>query len=73
MPVNFKQYRGTVGVFNNYNLLFKKTQIITKNILKVQLITIVILPVVLTIRCVISLSSADNIRFLRQSVYILSL
>lgn len=34
MPVNFKQYRGTVGVFNNYNLLFRKTQIITKKSLK---------------------------------------
>ena len=70
--VNFvNQYRRTVGVFNNPKIPLKKTHgpSLQKNILITQLIQTVIILIVLTVRYVISLSSAQNIRFLRRSLF----
>ena len=70
MTVNLNQYRRTVGVFNNRNLLFKKTHdALQKNILKTHLIEILILLLVLTVRYAIFLGSAQNIRFLHRSLF----
>ena len=70
MTVNLNQYRRTVRVFNNRKILLKKTHgpSLQKNILVIQLIQTVIIRIVLTVRYVISLSSEQNIRFLRRSL-----
>ena len=67
MTVNLNQYRGTVGVFNDRKLPLKKMHdpSLQKNILKTHLIEILIFLLVLTVRYAISLSSTQNIRFLR--------
>ena len=69
--VNLNQYRRTVVVFNNRKILLKKTHgpSLQKNILITHLIQIVIILIVLTIRYVISLSSGQNVRFLRWSLF----
>ena len=71
MTVNLNQYRWTVGVFNNRKLPLKKTHgpSLQKNNLKTHLIEIVIFLIVLSVRYVISLSSAQNIRFLHRSLF----
>ena len=71
MTVNLNQYRTTVGVFNNRKIPLKKTHgpSLQKNILITPLIQTVIILIVLTVRYVISLSSAQNIRFLRRSLF----
>ena len=71
MTVNLNQYRWTVGVFSNIKLPLKKTHGLSlqKNILKTNLIEIVIFLLVFSVRYAISLSSAQNIRFLRQSLF----
>ena len=70
MTVNLNQYCRTVGVFNNRKILLKKTHgpSLQKNILITHLIQTVIILIVLTVRHAISLSSAQNIRFLRRSL-----
>ena len=70
MTVNLNQYRRTARVFNNRKILLKKTHgpSLQKNILITHLIQTVIILIVLTVRYVISLSSAQNIRFLRRSL-----
>ena len=69
--VNLNQHRGTAGVFNNRKLPSKKTDdpSLQKDILKTHLIEIVIFLLVLTVRCAISLSSAQNIRILSRSLF----
>ena len=69
--VNLNQYRWTVGVFNNRKLPLKKTHgpSLQKNNLKTHLIEIVIFLIVLSVSYVISLSSAQNIRFLHRSLF----
>ena len=71
MTVNLNQYRGTVGVFNNLKIPLKKTHgsSLQKNILINHLIQTLIILTALTVRYVISLSSAQNIRFLRRSLF----
>ena len=71
MTVNLNQYRRTVGCFNNRKIPLKKTHCLSlrKNILKTYLSQIVIILIVLTVRYVISLSSAQNIRLLRRSLF----
>ena len=71
MTVNLNQYRWTVGVFNNRKLPLKKTHgpSLQKNNLKTHLIEIVVFLIVLSVRYVISLSSAQNMRFLHQSLF----
>ena len=71
MTVNLNQYRWTVGVFNNRKLPLKKPHgpSLQKNILKTHLIEIVIFLLVLTVRYAISLSSAQNIRLVRRSLF----
>ena len=71
MTVNLNQYRWTVGVFNNRKLPLKKTHgpSLQKNNLKTHLIEIVIFLIVLSVRYVIFLSSAQNIRFLHRSPF----
>ena len=71
MTVNLNQYCRTVGVFNNRKILLKKTHgpSLQKNILITHLIQTVIILIVLTVRYVISLSSAQNIRFLRRPLF----
>ena len=71
MTVNLNQYRKTVGVFNNRKILLKKPHgpSLEKNILKTQLIQIVIFLLALTVIYAISLSSAQNIRFLCRSLF----
>ena len=71
MTVNLNQYRWTVGVFNNRKLPLKKTHgpSLQKNNLKTHLIEIVIFLIVLSVRYVISHSSAQNIRFLHLSLF----
>ena len=72
MTVTLNQYRGTVGVFNNRKVPLKKTHgpsLQKKYFLQTHLIEIVIFLLVLTVRYAISLSSAQNIRFLRQSLF----
>ena len=71
MTVNLNQYCRTVGVFNNRKILLKKTHgpSLKKNILITHLIQTVIILIVLTVRYVISLSSAQNIWFLRRSLF----
>ena len=71
MTVNLSQYRRTVGVFNNRKVPLKKPRgpSLQKNILKTHIIQIVIFLLVLTVRYAVSLSSAQNIRFLRQSLF----
>ena len=68
--VNLIQYRRTVGVFNNRKILLQKTHgpSLQKNLLITHLIQTVIILIVLAVRYVISLSSAQNIRFLRCSL-----
>ena len=69
MTVNLNQYRGTVGFFNSSKLPLKKTHdpSLQKNILKTHLTEILIF--LLTVRFAISLSSTQNIRSLRQSLF----
>ena len=71
MTVNLNQYRRTVGVFNNRKIPLKKTHgpSLQKNILTTHLIQTVMILIVLTVRYVISLSSAQNIRFLRRLLF----
>ena len=71
MTVNLNQYCRTVGVFDNRKIPLKKTHGPSqqKNILITHLIQTVIILIVLTVRYVISLSSAQNIRFLRRSLF----
>ena len=70
MKVNLNQYRRAVGVFNKRKILLKKTHdaSLQKNLLITDLIQTVIILIVLTVRYVISLRSAQNIRFLRRSL-----
>ena len=70
MTVNLNQNRRAVRVFNNREILLKKTHGLSlqKNILITHLIQAVIILIVLTVRYVISLSSAQNIRFLHRSL-----
>ena len=69
--LNLNQYRRAVRVFNNRKLPLKKMYdpTLQKNILKTQIIEILIFLRVLTVRYAISLSSAQNIRFLCQSLF----
>ena len=71
MTVNLSEYRETIGVFNGRKFPLKKTHgpSLQKNILKNPLTVIVIFLLVLTVRYAISLSSAQNIRFLRRSLF----
>ena len=71
MTVNLNQYCETVGVFNIRKIPLKKTHgpSLQKNILITHLIQTVIILIVLTVRYVISLSSAQNIRFLRRPLF----
>ena len=71
MTVNLNQYRRTVGCFNNRKIPLKKTHCLSlrKNILKTYLSQIVIILIVLTVRYVISLSSAQNIRLLHRLLF----
>ena len=71
MTVNLNQYRWTVGVFDNRKLPLKKTHrpSLQKNNLKTHLIEIVIFLIVRSVRYLISLSSAQNISFLHQSLF----
>ena len=71
MKVNLNQYRRTVGVFNNRKIPLKKPHgpSLQKNILKTHLIQIVIFLLVITVRYAISPSFAQNIRFLRRSLF----
>ena len=71
MTVNLNQYRWTAGVFNICKLPLKKAygRFLQKNILKTHLIEIVVFLIVLTVRYAISLSCAQNIRFLRRSLF----
>ena len=68
---NLNQYRRTVRVVNNRKIPLKKTHgpSLQKNILITHLIQTVIILIVLTVRYVISLSSAQNIWFLRRSLF----
>ena len=70
ITVNLNQYRRTVGDFDNHKILLKKTYDPSpqKIFLITHLIQTVIILIVLTVRYVISLSSAQNIRFLRRSL-----
>ena len=70
MTVSLNLYRWTVGVFNICKLPLKKVHgsSLQKNTLKTHLIEIVVFLIVLTVRYAISLSSAQNIRFLRRSI-----
>ena len=75
MTLNLNQYRGTVGVFNNHKLPLKKMHgsYLQKNILKTQLIEIVISLLVFRVRYANSLSFAQNIRrSLFHSFYFIS-
>ena len=65
MTVNLNQYRWTVGVFNNRKLPLKKPH--GPSLHKTHLIEVVIFLLLPTVRYGISLSSAQNIRFLRRS------
>ena len=69
--VNLNQYRWVVGVFNNRNLPLKKTHdpSLQKDNLKTHLTETVTFLIVLSVRYVISLSSAQNIRFLHRSLF----
>ena len=69
MTVNLNQHRWTVGVFNNRNLPLKKTHgsSLQEKIFKTYLLEIGIFVIVLSVRHAISLSSAQNIRFLCRS------
>ena len=71
ITISLNQYLGTVGVFNDRKLPLKKTHVpsLQKNILKTHLIEIEIFLLVLTVRYAISLSSAQNIRFLHRSLF----
>ena len=71
MTVNLNQYCRTVGVFNNRKTSLKKTHgpSLQKNILIFHLIQTVIILIALTVRCVISFSSAQNTRILRRSLF----
>ena len=71
MTVDLNQYRRTVGVFNNSKIPLKKTHIssLQKTTLKTHLIQTVKILILLTVRYVISLSSAQNFRFLRRSLF----
>ena len=69
MTVNLNQYRWTVGVFNKLPLKKTHGPSLQKNNLKTHLIEIVIFLIVLSIRYIISLSSAQNIRFLHRSLF----
>ena len=64
------QYFRRVGVFNNRKITLKKKHgpSLQQNILKTHVIQTVIILIVLAVRYVISLSSAQNIRFLRWSL-----
>ena len=69
--VNLNQYHRTVEVFSNRELPLKKTHGPSrqKNILKTHLIQIVIFLIVLTVRYLISHSSAQNTWFLCCSLF----
>ena len=71
MTGNLNQYRRTAGVLNNRKILLKKTHgpSLQKNYLKTHLIEIVIFLILLSVRYVIFLSSAQNIRFLHRSLF----
>ena len=71
MTVNLNLYSWTVYDFNNRNLQLKKTHgpSLQKSNLKTHLIEIVIFLIVLSVRHVISLSSAQKIRFLQRSLF----
>ena len=71
MTVNLNQYHRIVGVFNNRKLPLKKIHgpSLQKIILKTHLIQIVMFLIVLTVRHLISLSSAQNIQFFRRSLF----
>ena len=71
MTVNLNKYLWAVGVFNNRKLPLKKTHgpSLQNNNLKTHLIEIVIFLIALSVRYVISLSSAQNIRFLHRSLF----
>ena len=71
MTVNLNQYRRTFGVFNNRKIPLKRTHgpSLQKNILTTHLIQTVMILIVLTVRYVISLSSAQNIRLLRRLLF----
>ena len=69
MMLNLNQYGWTVGVLNNRKRPLKKTHgpSLQESILKTHLLEIVIFLIVLSVRYAISLSSAQNVRFLRRS------
>ena len=71
MTVNLNQYRRTVVVLNNRKISLKKTHgpTLQKIILIIHLIQTVTILIVLPVRYVISLSSAQNIPFLRRSLF----
>ena len=71
MTVNLNQYLRTVRDFNNRKTMLKKTHgpSLQKNILINHLIQTIIILIVVTVRNVISLSSVQNIRYLRRSLF----
>ena len=71
MTVNLNQYRRSVGASNNRKIPLKKTHgpSLQKNILITHLIQTMIILIVLKVRYLISLSAAQNIRFLRRSLF----